>query len=171
MEQTETVKRKSLTEKKQEGFKKNLKKDTETTSQSPIKSSDSNENSSEKSNSPVYDLKNNLDPQRFNKFSNDGSFLSLVLSKSEVKPQKTCSKPVVNSSQAKRAPNATHKQHCLKKQKQQVFSPRELNTEETPVGYEDEIDVQAREEFLRTMKIMEEAGLVTEKGIGAGMVK
>lgn len=37
--------------------------------------------------------------------------------------------------------------------------------------YEDETDIRAREEFLRTMKIMEEAGLVTEKGIGAGMVK
>jgi hypothetical protein len=36
---------------------------------------------------------------------------------------------------------------------------------------EDDVDIQAREEFLRTMKIMEEAGLVTEKGIGAGMVK
>lgn len=36
---------------------------------------------------------------------------------------------------------------------------------------EDPVVLKAKQEFLRVMEIMEEAGLVTEKGIGAGMVK
>lgn len=36
---------------------------------------------------------------------------------------------------------------------------------------DDEVSIKAKEEFLQAMRMMEEAGLVTEKGIGAGMVK
>ncbi|XP_053992405.1 uncharacterized protein LOC128883746 [Hylaeus volcanicus] len=113
------------------------------------------------------------DPQTYNKFHNDGSFLSLILAENNSKNNnetKLSEKSNV-CAQTKRTTGASSKLASGKRHKNSSECIEKPITESLSQVVEDDIDIQAREEFLRTMKIMEEAGLVTEKGIGAGMVK
>lgn len=113
------------------------------------------------------------DPHTYNKFHNDGSFLSLILANSNstnLNNTKISEKSNV-SAQTKRTTGTSSKPASGKRHKNSSESFEKPITEPLSQVVEDDVDIQAREEFLRTMKIMEEAGLVTEKGIGAGMVK
>lgn len=139
--------------------------------------------------SPVSNLEETIssDPKTLNKFSNDGSFLSMILAQAQQETAKktTCelTSPAascqMSMSHPKRpagaGPLSSRQQSGAEKKRKQTNTERRTQSSEPHSSdstvYEDETDVRAREEFLRTMKIMEEAGLVTEKGIGAGMVK
>lgn len=86
---------------------------------------------------------------------------------------KSCGSPQFMAQQANDVKTSSGK-HGLPPSSSAMQSKKqksEKKKEEVSYEDDDEASVRAREEFLQAMKIMEEAGLVTEKGLGAGMVK
>eukprot|EP00918_Siedleckia_nematoides_P069409 GHVU01151426.1.p1 GENE.GHVU01151426.1~~GHVU01151426.1.p1 ORF type:complete len:143 (-),score=30.16 GHVU01151426.1:44-424(-) len=104
------------------------------------------------------------DPKAVNKFANDGSFLAMIMQASKKQRVSPAKKESISKSEKSQKPTSTE-------------SESKPSTTPTPGGQkvedaEDDPKEQARkEEFLRAMQQMEEAGLVTDRGIGAGMVK
>eukprot|EP00918_Siedleckia_nematoides_P046532 GHVU01102000.1.p3 GENE.GHVU01102000.1~~GHVU01102000.1.p3 ORF type:complete len:169 (-),score=43.13 GHVU01102000.1:2030-2536(-) len=92
-----------------------------------------------------------------NKFANDGSFLAMIMQASK-KPRPSSSDELKKggNKNKEKPPQPSQRVSEEKKSKEETVDPEE----------------KARKDaYLRAMSEMEEAGLVTEKGIGAGMVK
>ncbi|CAA9988747.1 conserved Plasmodium protein, unknown function [Plasmodium knowlesi strain H] len=106
-----------------------------------------------------------VDPKKYNKFKNDGSFLAQVLAlqkKKKVRKVKEAERTDGKKKKSRKTPPHQEEDGKEKDAKE---------NEEDEEDEEDEREVAIKNEYIEKINRMKEEGLFTDKGIGAGMVK
>ncbi|GAW81462.1 conserved Plasmodium protein, unknown function [Plasmodium gonderi] len=111
-------------------------------------------------------IQNYVDPKKYNKFKNDGSFLEQVLAlqkKKKVRKLKESEVTDVKKKKSRKTSSQTEEDGEEEETKEEK--------KENELNEEDEREIAIKNEYLEKINKMKEEGFFTDKGIGAGMVK
>ncbi|ANQ08643.1 Uncharacterized protein PCOAH_00030840 [Plasmodium coatneyi] len=106
-----------------------------------------------------------VDPKKYNKFKNDGSFLAQVLALQKKKKVRKIKEAEGTDGKKKKKSRKTSSQQGDDEEDAEAEHDGKEKDEE------DEREVAIKNEYIEKINKMKEEGLFTDKGIGAGMVK